>query len=540
MLSNRLSHRHVRTCLLLAWTAFGYLSLSAEDLYDPPEGFYNPAENLLGASLRTELHDLIDDHTGYDYDALKLAIRVLDANPDNPDEIILLYSGISVPGNRFNTDWNREHVWPQSFGADSDDKPGYDFHHLYPADPGVNSSRSNLIFDWSDGGGTPVSNAPGSTKDNNSFEPRDEDKGRVARAMLYMDLRYESSDGFGDFVLAETANQASQRMAKLSTLLEWNRLFPPDERERRRNHLVDMGFQFSTRSYRQGNRNPFVDFPDLADALFIDDRVAWGAWRWANFSVSQLSAEAAAGPFDDPDEDLLVNLLEFSANLDPVDPVQESLLTSLTFPGAGTQLRYTRLKGFPLEGLTYTIERSATPLREETWMALTESDWDRRGVADLGMTELVTISMPVGAPPGEYRLRVERTLGDTTQSAVFDPARTFDPGGSIFIYETTSSQTGFKEFTWMDGLLDDLWPWVYHRQHGWLYFEAERDDAVWFYDGDLEAWFFTTSDFYPYLLHADSGEWLFFETTTEKPDRLFYSWPDGWISEADFLSVTTQ
>ena len=41
-------------------------------------------------------------------------------------------------------------------------------------------------------------------------------------------------------------------------LLEWNRTFPPSNQERGRNALVE---RF------QGNRNPFIDDPSLADRI---------------------------------------------------------------------------------------------------------------------------------------------------------------------------------------------------------------------------------------------------------------------------------
>lgn len=531
--------------LAAAFVCQGLVFISSSGLsageYLPPEGYYDGAEGLVGTALREVLHEAIDGHRNLGYDAMRIAPRVLDADPETADNIILIYSGASVAGFRFNSSWNREHTWPQSFGADSYLMPGADFHHLFPANPTVNSARSNLIFDWtSPGESEDVYNAPGSTMDSNSFEPRDEDKGRVARAMLYMDLRYEASDGFGDFQLAETANQATKRMAKLSVLLEWNRLFPPDERELRRNHLIHNGFPFAGFTYTQGNRNPFVDFPDIADALFThSERMAWGTWRWTHFSLEQLQAGTQTGPLDDPDEDFLPNLLEYSANLDPLAPQSANLLTVFRLPGFGTQLRYTRQAGASADGIRYAIQRSGTPLREESWVTLEDADFTSQTVSGSGLTELVTALVPPSSDPVWYRLAVTQTLGAGSTQAVFDPVRTPEGSESLFVYDAEIQSTGWKESPWMGYVSDSDYPWVYHVHHRWLYFSAEQDDQVWYLDSQL-GWCFTSSAFYPNLYHVGSDQWLYYLKASTAPNRWFHAAGQGWVQESEILSTLTQ
>lgn len=70
--------------------------------------------------------------------------------------------------------------------------PGTDLHHLRPADVQVNGIRGNLDFD---NGGSAVTGGGGSRVDSDSFEPRDADKGDVARMILYMAVRYEGATG---------------------------------------------------------------------------------------------------------------------------------------------------------------------------------------------------------------------------------------------------------------------------------------------------------------------------------------------------------
>jgi hypothetical protein len=368
----------------------------------------------------------------------------------------------------------------------------------------------------------PVTEAPGSTKDSNSFEPRDEDKGRVARAMLYMDVRYDNGYAYGDFILGNVTVQGNQQMAKLSTLLEWNRLFPPDERERRRNHLI-----------YSGNRNPFVDFPDLADAIFTSgERVAWGTWRWNHFSLDQLYSGDVTGELDDPDGDLLVNLLEYSANLDPNGFTQPVLMTQFRFPGFSIQLRYSRQKGWAQEGISYSIEKSGTPLREETWAPLAPEEITSVAVSDSGDMELVTTNLPDLPQPVYFRLAVNRTTSGGSAEASFDPVRSYDTTGSIFIYDRKVNGTDWRLSDWMGYVYDPGFPWIYHSEHGYSYVSASRDDAVWIYDGSL-GWYYTSSLYYPWLFHWGSSQWLYFQTGSLYPDRWFQTPAGGWVAEGE-------
>ncbi|MEC8418321.1 MAG: endonuclease, partial [Pseudomonadota bacterium] len=88
-------------------------------------------------------------------------------------------------------------------------------------------------------------------------------KGDVARSMLYMDVRYDgltSGDTEEDLVLVNRLTSTSEAaFGKVCVLLQWHESDPVDEFERRRNERV---FEF------QGNRNPFIDKPELASMIF--------------------------------------------------------------------------------------------------------------------------------------------------------------------------------------------------------------------------------------------------------------------------------
>ena len=119
-------------------------------------------------------------------------LRAADEDPKNPDNVIGIYSGLSI-GKDPQTYWNREHVWSKSHGNfGTDIGAGTDGHHLRPENPIINSLKSNLDFD---NGGNPVPNAPGNKYDSDSWEPRDEVKGDIARMIFYMATRYQGESG---------------------------------------------------------------------------------------------------------------------------------------------------------------------------------------------------------------------------------------------------------------------------------------------------------------------------------------------------------
>ncbi|MGC4894634.1 endonuclease [Micromonospora sp. DT31] len=227
-----------------------------------PGTYYAAAAGKTGPALRTALHGIIKVQTKLSYDQVWDALRDTDQDPANPANVILLYSGRSQSktsnGGGAN-DWNREHVWAKSHGDfGTATGPGTDVHHLRPEDVSVNSLRGNKDFDA--GGGT-VAEAPGCYTDADSFEPRDAVKGDVARMILYMAIRYEGDDGWPDLEPNDSvANGGAPRLGRLPKLLAWHAQDPPDAFEQRRNQRIHERWQ--------GNRNPFVDHPEWAGAIW--------------------------------------------------------------------------------------------------------------------------------------------------------------------------------------------------------------------------------------------------------------------------------
>lgn len=224
--------------------------------------YYAAACGKSGAALKSALNGIIRGHTKLSYSQVWEALKVTDQDPNNSANVILLYSGTSrskTANGGEQSDWNREHVWPQSHGPfDTNTEAGTDLHHLRPEDVTVNGVRGNLDFD--NGGTQTHPEAPGNVFDTDSWEPRNAVKGDVARMLFYMAVRYESGDQVNLELNNSTSNSSQPYMGKLSVLKQWNLQDPPDAFEQRRNQVIFDSYQ--------RNRNPFIDNYKWADLIW--------------------------------------------------------------------------------------------------------------------------------------------------------------------------------------------------------------------------------------------------------------------------------
>jgi hypothetical protein len=197
--------------------------------------------------------------------------------------VIDAYSGIFVPGtSKEGGDYpergdpngdgysdgqgmNVEHTWPQSLFQKALPMRS-DLHHLMATFMHPNSVRGHMPFGIVTGNAD-YENKAGAKRGNGVFEPPDAVKGRVARGLLYFYSHYKDSRMFG-------GTSVSFWNQQIEIMMKWNRQFPPDAFEARRNDLVEQW---------QGNRNPFIDDYLLAD------RVGADAFRAGNPSRGNLS-----------------------------------------------------------------------------------------------------------------------------------------------------------------------------------------------------------------------------------------------------------
>lgn len=238
-------------------------------LYAQPAGFYNGTEGKNGTELKSILNDIISGHVDFSYSQAKYIINYSDADPLNENNVILFYTQRSQDADTYGTgedDINREHVWAKSHGNFEGLRPmDGDAFNLRPTDASVNILRSNRDFDECSATGTEITEAPGTYYTANQWEPADVVKGQVARIIFYMATRYEGENGELDLEAVDALGTFPEpEHGKLSTLLQWNRDFPPSDFERRRNERIWES---------QQNRNPFVDHPEFADLIWNSDPV---------------------------------------------------------------------------------------------------------------------------------------------------------------------------------------------------------------------------------------------------------------------------
>jgi endonuclease I len=251
--------------------------------------YYDNITSQSGYSLKTELHNLINDHSGQGYSALWTFYEnhSLDVYFENDGSILDIYSEnpTSSDSNSFTkvSDqcgnysgegdcYNREHSFPKSWFGGKIEPMNSDVHHIYATDGFVNSKRSAFPFgevataSFTSTNNSKLGSATTALGYNGTvFEPVDEFKGDLARAYFYMAARYENvisswqnNSVYGDAILDGSSDQVFE-LWQLEMLKRWHANDPVSQKEINRN---EAGFG------HQGNRNPFVDHPEYVDNIW--------------------------------------------------------------------------------------------------------------------------------------------------------------------------------------------------------------------------------------------------------------------------------
>jgi endonuclease I len=221
------------------------------------EGYYASIDGVTDANLLTSLtailRSILDGSsllpTNVTYGNARYAIDDYDQDPNNSNNVILVYSQNSVSGVWDDgKTWNREHVFPQSLmgveTANSSRHKGADYHNLKPENPSVNTSRGNKYF--------------AETTTTTSFAPPVSVRGDLARILFYMVTMWPELS-LVDVV--GTDEPSIYQMAQFSLLVKWHTEDPVDNFEAKRNDVI----------YNlQGNRNPYVDHPVLVCRIWGD------------------------------------------------------------------------------------------------------------------------------------------------------------------------------------------------------------------------------------------------------------------------------
>ncbi len=358
-----------RRKLLRAFTVFFLWFFAPTAFGTMPAQYYAAAEGKTGEELRAALVSIISGHQRVSYSWPPF--HRLDEDPLNPDHVILIYSGFSVPKLPNNIYWNREHMWPRSRGVGTSGTAFEDLFNLVPCNAPINNARGNLPFGYPDpldAGYVPVGgfvNAPLASKDSFVWLPPEFERGFIARAMFYMALRYNGVGSEPDLSLVDDPPASTpwgSVMGNRGVLLQWNRSHLPEAFETRRNNLIYEEFQH--------NRNPFIDYPDLVDSVFTYDLyLAPGTWRVAHFSFAELGDPEISGWSADPEGDGRSNLFNYAFGLNPREP-GENPPVEILFENGQIFLAFRKVREAAVFGLTYTIETSSD------LMEWNEAAWD--------------------------------------------------------------------------------------------------------------------------------------------------------------------
>ena len=203
---------------------------------------YQPLIGLCGLEFKKALWKKIATNEDLGYTAARKAMFSFIDNFDG--KVCGVYSGecIKTTGIPDHRKYNTEHSWCQSWGATGTAKS--DLHHLYPVKSNLNSKRNNYPFcevskeTWAQYG----SKFGKSYSSTTCFEPPNWHKGELARSMFYFSVRY-----------SRPIDSEQEKFFK-----KWNNDYSVTDKEIARNEEI---------FYHQGNRNPFVQYPDFVKLI---------------------------------------------------------------------------------------------------------------------------------------------------------------------------------------------------------------------------------------------------------------------------------
>ena len=290
-----------------------------------PNNYYNNANHKQGQALLEALYGIIKGHSVVSYGELEHVYPTTDVRSD--DKVWDMYSTCDFTFSNANGangtvcgSWNKEHSLPQSWFSGSSIKS--DIFHVYPTDSRVNGARSNYPYGEVSGPngfgitGNDNNKALGKVGSNTFpgysgtvFEPVDEYKGDFARTYFYMCARYRDAtlnNSNGSHVF--TTNPSDLTPFAAALFMKWHRQDPVSQKEIDRNNAIYADFQH--------NRNPFIDYPYLAEYI-------WGTKVGTNvdFAIDIISSE---------DPRFIVDVSDGSMPI--TDPFLHSTSTQVIFP----------------------------------------------------------------------------------------------------------------------------------------------------------------------------------------------------------------
>ena len=289
-----------------------------------PTGYYSAVDNKSGAdAILTALFGIVGPHTTVSYDALYELYETSDNTADG--KVWDMYSTCTFEHNKNKCGsyskvcqcYNREHSIPQSW-FDKAKPMVSDAFHVVPTDGYVNNQRGNFPFGECANGTRLDSRSLGklgtstfSGFSGKVFEPDDQYKGDFARSYFYMVACYydrdftQSPEGEKVFTYGKKAGLTSYAV---SLFLKWHRQDPVSQKELDRNEAIYAA---------QKNRNPFIDYPCLAEYI-------WGDKQGQAINLAELENCRTSDPTDPTDPQDPQDPKENKFHLLPVSDVHEN------------------------------------------------------------------------------------------------------------------------------------------------------------------------------------------------------------------------
>ncbi len=262
-----------------------------------PNGYYNSITGKKTQALKTALSTLLLNHTIQEYNSLWSFFPSTDARPDGT--VWDMYSS-NVRSFGSTSGMNREHSFPKSWWGGDVNAAYTDINHLFPSDGDANMAKNNyplgVVGTASFNNGMTKVGAnifPGYSTNAFVFEPADEYKGDFARTYFYMVTCYQNYTWSYLYMVDQNIYPTLKPWAA-SMLMKWHRQDPVSSKEINRNEAV---FKI------QNNRNPFIDYPQLAEYL-------WGDSTALNFGLASTpSTPVLATPTNDTRLDFGISLV---------------------------------------------------------------------------------------------------------------------------------------------------------------------------------------------------------------------------------------
>ena len=284
--------------------------------------YYSAADGKKSDALRQALKGIISSHTTVSYGNLGSLMQYSDTEDADGKNVVDIYTNctFTVSGaltwassGSVGAGMNREHTVPQSWFDEASPMVS-DAFHIYPTDCKANNNRSSYLYGEFSGNGTSYSSSscsetgklsssgtksiasyayqgttysPTVTYSGIVYEPADEYKGDIARGYFYMATCYaDKCSSWSGGAFGSDNNGFANYTAEL--MLKWHRMDPVSEKELLRNEVIYGNTTYNKSSYKQNNRNPFIDYPELVEYI-------WGDKKGTNVDISSLTSAYEGG-----------------------------------------------------------------------------------------------------------------------------------------------------------------------------------------------------------------------------------------------------